>query len=97
MSRSPLDAIKPDSKQTDELAFTKKNYYILTFGFVLVVIGFFLMAGGGSDDPSVFNDAIFSTRRLTVAPIIVMGVYAIVFYAIMKRFPAERLQEKKQK
>lgn len=96
MSKSPLDAIKPHSKQTDELAFTRKNYYILIVGFVLVIVGFLLMAGGGSQDPTVFNEAIFNTQRLTVAPILVMGGYAVVFFAIMKRFPAERQQEKKQ-
>lgn len=97
MSQTPLDAIKPNSKSSDELAFTRKNYLMLIIGFVMVVIGFMLMAGGGSDDPAVFSDAIFSTRRLTVAPIVVMAGYVVVFFAIMKRFPEERMQEKKQK
>lgn len=93
MSKKPLDTFKKKSKSTDELAFTQKNYYTLIGGFVFVIIGFILMAGGGSDDPSVFSDAIFNTRRLTVAPILVMGGYAVVFYAIMKRFPKERLEQ----
>ena len=69
----------------DQLPFTKTNYIFLIAGFVLVIIGFFLMAGGGSDDPTVFSEAIFSTRRLTVSPIVILSGYGMILYAIMKK------------
>ena len=96
MSKKPIDnlKVKRDKKSgSDELAFTKKNYYLLIIGVVLVIIGFILMAGGGSDDISVFNPEIFNHRRLTVAPIFVMLGYTVVFVSIMKRFPKERAEQ----
>lgn len=69
----------------DQLPFTKTNYIYLISGFVLIVIGFFLMSGGGSDDPNVFSDAIFSTRRLTISPIVILSGYGVILYAIMKK------------
>jgi hypothetical protein len=43
------------------------------------------MSGGGSDDPNAFSDKIFSFRRITLAPLIVLGGYGLVMYAIMKK------------
>ena len=59
--------------------FTKKNYMILITGVILIVLGYFLMIGGGSEGPSVFNTAILDTQRITVAPIVcLLGVAAMV-------------------
>jgi membrane-bound ClpP family serine protease len=69
----------------DQMPFTKTNYMYLIAGFVLIVIGFFLMAGGGSDDPAVYSDAIFSTRRLTIAPVVILAGYGAILVAIMKK------------
>lgn len=69
----------------DQMPFTKTNYMYLIAGFVLIVIGFFLMSGGGSDDPAVYSEAIFSTRRITIAPIVILGGYGAILYAIMKK------------
>ncbi|MCC6690599.1 MAG: DUF3098 domain-containing protein [Bacteroidia bacterium] len=66
-------------------AFAKINYQIMLAGIALLVIGFVLMAGGGSDDPNVFNPEIFSFRRITLAPIIVLTGFATVMFAIMKK------------
>jgi hypothetical protein len=70
---------------SDKLAFAKMNYILMGAGALMVVIGFFLMSGGGSEDLSVYSDAIFSFRRWTLAPIVVCSGYALVFYAIMKK------------
>ncbi len=43
------------------------------------------MAGGGSDDPAVFNEKMFSFRRITLAPIVVIAGFVIEIYAIMSR------------
>ena len=69
----------------DQLSFTKTNYIFLGVGFLLVVLGLILMSGGGSDDPTVFSDAIFDMRRLTIAPIVILSGYGVVLYAIMKK------------
>ncbi|MFN8700315.1 MAG: DUF3098 domain-containing protein [Flavobacteriales bacterium] len=67
----------------DSFAFGKRNYQILLGGLVLLILGYILMSGGGSEDPAVFSEEIFSDRRITVAPIVVLLGYAVVFYAIM--------------
>ena len=65
------------------MPFGKFNYILMLAGFVVLGIGFVLLSGGGSDDPSVFSDAIFDTRRLVVAPITLMVGFLIEFAAIM--------------
>jgi uncharacterized membrane protein len=59
------------------------NYKILIAGLVVIFIGFLLMMGGGSEDPNKFNPEIFSTRRITVAPIVVLLGFAIEVVAIL--------------
>lgn len=68
-----------------EFAFGKENYIITIIGFVCIVVGFILMSGGGSEDPAVFSEEIFSTRRITVAPIVVLLGFAIEIFGIMYR------------
>ncbi len=67
------------------MLFDKKKYTWLIAGLVVTAIGFLLMIGGASEDPEVFDDAIFSFRRLTLAPILVLAGYAMQVYAIMKK------------
>jgi hypothetical protein len=50
--------------------FGKQNYQILIGGIVLIILGYLLMIGGGSEDPNVFNPAIFDTQRITIAPMV---------------------------
>lgn len=59
------------------------NYKLLIAGLVVIFIGFLLMMGGGSEDPNTFNPEIFSTRRITVAPIVVLLGFAIEVVAIL--------------
>ena len=47
------------------------------------------MSGGGVEDPNEFSEAIFSARRITIAPLTVMMGYGVIFYSILKRFPSE--------
>ena len=70
------------------LPLTRRNYILLAAGFGVILLGFVLMAGGGSDSPDEFNYAMFSWRRITLAPILVIGGFAMEIYAIMKRFDA---------
>ncbi len=67
-------------------AFGKENYRILIIGVVIVVIGYLLMIGGGSDDPNQFHEEeIFSARRITVSPVVILAGFVTVLYAIMKK------------
>lgn len=67
-------------------AFGKENYRILIVGVVIVVIGYILMIGGGSADPTQFHaDEIFSTRRVTIAPITILVGFVVVLLGIMKK------------
>lgn len=80
------EAKKVNSKDdTKQFAFEWHNYKWMLIGLAILVLGFLLMIGGGSDDPSVFNPAIFNSQRLTVAPILILGGFVVEIFAIMKR------------
>ncbi|MES2587650.1 MAG: DUF3098 domain-containing protein [Bacteroidota bacterium] len=67
-------------------AFQKENYKWLIIGLIINVLGFILMIGGGSDDPTKFDaDELFSPVRLTVSPILIIAGYIVMIYAIMKK------------
>lgn len=68
-----------------QFAFGKENYIMTVIGLVFIFGGFILMAGGGSEDPAVFSEEIFSTMRITVAPIVVLLGFAIEIIGIMYR------------
>ncbi|MEG1608033.1 MAG: DUF3098 domain-containing protein [Mucinivorans sp.] len=68
------------------IALGKKNYILILIGVAMVIGGFMLMAGGGSDDPTKFNVEMFSTRRIIVAPLVILAGLALEIVAIMKRF-----------
>ena len=68
-----------------EFAFGKENYRLMLIGLAFIVIGFLLMVGGGSTDPTKFNPEIFSFRRITLAPILILAGYVIEVFAIMKK------------
>lgn len=74
------------SKNDLGVALPKKNYYYIIGGVVVVFVGFLLMAGGGSDDPSVFDkEELFSFRRITLAPFLVIFGYVVVLWGILKK------------
>jgi hypothetical protein len=57
----------------------------MLIGIVIIFLGFMLMSGGGSKDPKIFNPDIFSFRRITLAPIVVMIGFIVEIYAILKK------------
>jgi hypothetical protein len=64
----------------------KMNYMILGAGAITVLLGFFLMSGGGSAIPSEFNgDELFSFRRITLAPFVVLLGFAVVAVGILRK------------
>lgn len=80
---------EPGKKAEDtspiNFAFGKINYILLIAGVALIILGFILMAGGGSSDPKVFNEDMFDFRRLTLAPILILAGFAVELVAILKR------------
>ncbi|MDR9400329.1 MAG: DUF3098 domain-containing protein [Psychroflexus sp.] len=66
-----------------DFIFGWRNYKFMLIGLAVIAIGFTLMAGGGSDDPNVFNPDIFNVRRIRIAPTIVLLGFAIEAYAIL--------------
>lgn len=80
-----------DNSQKIGFALGKQNYYLLAIGFAVIIIGFLLMIGGGTDDPNVFNaEELFSFRRITLAPIIILAGFIFEIYAIMKKPKEEK-------
>lgn len=63
--------------------FEKKNYKFMFIGIGFIALGFILMSGGGSDDPTVFNPEIFNFRRIRLAPMLVLLGFGIQIYAIL--------------
>jgi hypothetical protein len=72
-------------EQKSEFLFGKKNYIIMLVGIAFIALGFILMAGGGSDDPEVFNPEIYNFRRIRLAPTLVLLGLGIEIYAIMAK------------
>ena len=66
--------------------FNKDNFKWMLIGVAVLILGFLLMAGGGSNDPNVFNNSeVYSTRRITIAPIVILIGLAIEIYAIFRQ------------
>jgi len=74
-----------ENKPQHEFLFDKTNYKFLLIGLGVIALGFILMAGGGSEDPAVFNEEIFNFRRIRLAPTTVLLGFGITIYAILKK------------
>lgn len=72
---------KEDAKS--DFIFGKKNYKFMLIGLGFIALGFILMAGGGSDDPNVFDESIFSWRRIRLAPTLILIGFGIEVFAIL--------------
>jgi membrane-bound ClpP family serine protease len=69
--------------------FQRGNYVLMLAGIALIVLGFVLMSGGGSEDPNVYNPELFSARRIVVAPFLIVVGFAVEVWAIMRKPKAE--------
>ncbi|SNR73076.1 DUF3098 domain-containing protein [Lutibacter flavus] len=74
---------KKKEENKSEFLFGKKNYTIMLIGIAIIALGFILMAGGGSDDPAIFNEDIYNFRRIRLAPTLVLIGLAVEIYAII--------------
>ena len=77
--------VKQVSSPDVEFAIGKENFKYIAIGVGILILGFLLMIGGKATDPNVFNPEIFSFRRITLAPIIVVGGFMFIIWAIMKK------------
>jgi Protein of unknown function (DUF3098) len=74
-----------DNKSTPSI-FSKENYRWMLIGIAVIAIGMFLMSGGASKDPGIFNkEEVYSFRRITIAPIFILAGLAIEVFAIFKK------------
>ena len=76
---------KNENKDKLNFALGPENYKLLAIGFAIIVAGFILMLGGKSDDPAKFSEEIFSFRRITLAPVVVLAGFIFEIWAIMKK------------
>lgn len=74
-----------NNRINNDFAFGKQNYILIIVGTALAILGYILMSGGGSDDPTVFSEELFSFRRMYVAPILILVGLVVVGWGIMKK------------
>ncbi len=75
-----------ENKKSDKMAISAKGIRLMIAGLLVMAAGFILLSGGGSDDPQVFNYAMFDFRRLVAAPIVIVAGIAVEVIAIMGKF-----------
>ena len=81
-----ITAAKAKSFQGLPFLFDKQNYIFMGIGLVFIIVGYMLMSGGRSTDPNVFDgDSLYSFRRITLAPILILVGLGIEVYAIMRK------------
>lgn len=74
------------SSSAENVLFTKDNFKWMVIGLIIMALGFFLMAGGKSSNPEVFDDSsVYSPMRITVAPILIVAGLIVEIFAIMKK------------
>lgn len=77
-----------------KMSITRKGLWIIVIGVLLMVAGFILLAGGGTRDPQVFNEAMFNFRRLVAAPLVILCGVIVIVVAILRR-PNDNPEEQK--
>ena len=75
--------MKNETTPQQEFLFGKRNYIFMMIGIVFIALGFIFMAGGGSDDPNVFNEEIYNWQRIRLAARLVIIRLGIEIYAIL--------------
>lgn len=81
--------MKENTKKS-EFLFSATNYKILIIGLVVIALGFILMSGGANENPNVFNEDVYSFRRIRLAPTVVLIGFGITIYSILKKSKSEK-------
>ena len=74
-----------NNNNDSRMAVTARGLKFMIVGLLVMISGLILLSGGGSDDPQVFNYAMFDFRRLVAAPLVIVCGLAIIVIAIMGR------------
>ncbi len=80
---------KEDSKNELGFALGKENFKLLLIGFGIILFGFVLLMGSANENPQVFNNDIYSFRRIVLAPLVILSGFIFEIYAIMKKTKSE--------
>jgi len=80
-----MSKTKNQETQNVDFALGKQNYYLILIGFVIILIGLLLLTGGKTQSNNEFSKEIFDFRRITLAPIVILGGFIFEIYAIMKK------------
>lgn len=76
---------KTENSKNTGFALGKENLILMAIGFAIIIMGFIIMGGGKSEDPTQFNPAIFNTQRIVIAPVVVVFGFLFEIWAIMKK------------
>lgn len=74
------------NEKNTKMAITPKGLRFLLIGFIMMVAGYLLMMGGGSEDPNIFNYEMFDFQRMVAAPVVIICGIIVEVVAIMKVF-----------
>tara|TARA_Y100000768_G_scaffold326810_1_gene264261 strand:+ start:938 stop:1168 length:231 start_codon:yes stop_codon:yes gene_type:complete len=66
-----------------KILFERRNYIILIFSIFIISIGYFIMSGGGSQNPSIFNNEIYNFKRIRLAPLLVIFGFGLALFSII--------------
>ena len=69
----------------EKFLFQRENYILFGIGLAFIILGFILMTGGGSDDPLVYNEELFNSRRIILSPLLIVVGFVIEVFAILRR------------
>ncbi len=76
-----------------DFAFGRENFILIAAAVIIIAVGFLLMSGGGSKDPSGFNPEIFSTRRIVIAPVITLVGFVTMIFGILRNSKNKKVTE----
>ena len=85
MAKQKPKVVVEEVDNDKKLPFAKINYILVLAGVLLIALGMILMIGGGSTDPDVFNEKMFSFQRITLAPILILIGFVVEIVAIFWR------------
>ena len=66
-----------------KILFERSNYIILVYSILIISLGYFIMSGGGSQNPLIFNNEIYNFRRIRLAPLLVILGFALALFSII--------------
>ncbi|MAB84655.1 MAG: hypothetical protein CL856_02170 [Cryomorphaceae bacterium] len=69
----------------EKFLFQRENYILFGIGLAFIILGFILMTGGGSDDPQIYNEELFNSRRIILSPLLIVVGFVIEVFAILRR------------